>query len=78
VAGMTPYMVVWYCSTKAKSFCDEASKQIDGWYKSGESKKILTTYGANSDSFFQPPGGIEAGRRGMDRPQDWVAPSASR
>ncbi|HYS64956.1 MAG TPA: ABC transporter substrate-binding protein [Paraburkholderia sp.] len=78
VSGMTPYMVVWYCSTKARSFCDEANKQIDGWYKSGESKKILTSYGANSDSFYQPPGGIEAGRRGMDRPQDWVAPSASR
>jgi ABC-type amino acid transport substrate-binding protein len=76
-SGMTPYMVVWYCSNKAKSFCDDANKLIDGWYKSGESKKILTAYGASSDSFYEPPAGIEAGRRGMDRPQDWTAPSAA-
>jgi polar amino acid transport system substrate-binding protein len=78
VSGLTPYMVVWYCSTKAKSFCDAVNKQIDSWYASGVSKKILTQYGAESDSFFHPPAGIEDRRRGMDRPQDWVAPSAGK
>lgn len=73
--GYRPYQVVWYCSPKAEKLCDEMSTQITDWYSGDVSFDVLTEWGVDAESFLVSTPAMSALRQGMDRPDDWTAPT---
>jgi hypothetical protein len=45
-------------------------------YGNGEMAKLIEKYGGQPEQFLKPSAGMDASRRGVDRPADWQPPSA--
>jgi ABC-type amino acid transport substrate-binding protein len=77
LSAFNQYQVVWYCSKKAKALCEKLSAQIDDMYADGSSKAILTKWGVDAQSFLTGTDLMAKQRAGIDRPDDWTAPTVS-
>jgi polar amino acid transport system substrate-binding protein len=69
------YMTSFYLPRQATTLEQAISKEIRAMYASGELTGLVRKYGGDPEQFLKPAPHIAPLRRGVDRPQDWAAPS---
>jgi ABC-type amino acid transport substrate-binding protein len=72
-----PYQTGFYLPKKDTALEQSISAQIDAMYKSGELSTLVKKYGGDPQQFLVPTADMTTGRRGVDRPATWTAPSIS-
>jgi ABC-type amino acid transport substrate-binding protein len=77
LSDFSPYMVTWYLSKDEAPLVKRLNTVIDSWYTSGFTAKVLKKWGVHEpQDLLTPIPAFETQRRGVDRPDDWTAPSA--
>jgi polar amino acid transport system substrate-binding protein len=71
-----PYMTSFYLPKQEPKLEKAISAQIRAMYTSGEMAKLITKWGGDPAKFLSPSEWMAGMRRGVDRPADWVPPSA--
>jgi ABC-type amino acid transport substrate-binding protein len=70
-----PYMTGFYLPKQSPKLEKAISTQIRAMYQNGELAKLIQKYGGDPNQFLKPSPGMDASRRGVDRPTDWQPPS---
>lgn len=70
-----PYQTGFYLPPEAAELEKAISEQIDAMYENGEMRKLVEKWGGDADQFLTPTDAFATARRGVDRPDDWNAPS---
>jgi polar amino acid transport system substrate-binding protein len=71
-----PYMTAFYLPKQAPKLEEAISKEIRAMYENGELAKLIEKYGGDPEQFLKASPWMAAMRQGVDRPADWVPPSA--
>jgi polar amino acid transport system substrate-binding protein len=71
-----PYMTAFYLPKQAPKLEAAISKEIRAMYENGEMAKLIEKYGGDPGQFLKASPWMAAMRQGVDRPADWVPPSA--
>lgn len=76
-----PQMIGWYVRPGDKTLVQKLNSVIQEFWQNGANAKAIKAAGVNDASPFLAPGAnwldsYEKQRRGVDRPTNWVAPSA--
>ncbi len=73
---LRPSQIAWFVNQDSPELADEISVALRDMYTDGSLAEILESYGADPEAWLIPPGDyIAEQRRGVDRPDDWEAPS---
>lgn len=76
-AYFQPYQTGFYLPKKATKLEQAISAQIDAMYANGEMAKLVKKYGGDPEQFLEPAADVATARRGVDRPENWTAPSVA-
>jgi polar amino acid transport system substrate-binding protein len=74
-AWFRQYQVAWYIPKQEPKLEKAISAQIQAMYKDGQMAQIISKYHGDPKQFLKPGAWISTARQGIDRPQDWQAPS---
>ena len=74
-AWFRQYQVAWYLPKQEPKLEQAISDQIRKMYANGEMKQIIAKYRGAPAQFLKPGAWISSSRQGMDRPNNWQAPS---
>jgi ABC-type amino acid transport substrate-binding protein len=69
------YQVAWYIPKQEPKLEKAISAQIQAMYKDGQMAQIISKYHGDPKQFLKPGSWISTARQGVDRPQNWQAPS---
>lgn len=76
-----PQMIGWYVRPGDKALVKKLNREIHKFWKNGVNAKVIKSIGVTNVKPFLAPGSdwlsyYEKQRRGVDRPANWIAPSA--
>lgn len=78
-ALLGPQMIGWYARPGAHELVNKLNGVIHDFWKSGENAQVIKDAGVDATPFIDPGSewlqSYEKQRRGVDRPDNWVAPS---
>jgi len=72
---LAPYQVSFYVAEEEPRLEEAISKEIDKMYENGELEDLIDKYGGDPQQFLVPTPEMSTSRQGVDRPDDWKAPS---
>jgi polar amino acid transport system substrate-binding protein len=72
---LAPYQVSFYVAEEAPRLEAAISEEVAKMYENGELKALIEKYGGDPEQFLVPTEEMSTSRQGVDRPEDWQAPS---